>query len=187
MIRSLFFLMSLFCLVQADGQAYDFPEDWVGDYAGTMLMHYPTVSKMDTAEVHFELKEVIPDSVWTYIMSYQSKKYGEIVKDYFIVKPEKHKPYLYHLDEKDGIVIEQILMDNTFYSSFSVLGSYISSRMRRVEGGIEFEITSAKEEPTYKSDNIPIEDDLELEDGDLIEVYSYLPFTVQRVFLQEVD
>ncbi len=181
-MSTLFLLLAGFSL---QAQSYDFPEDWIGDYAGTMIMYYPTVQRMDTAEVHFELKELIADSVWTYIMTYSSKKYGEIIKDYVIVKPSKEDNYLYHLDERDGIVIEQILMANTFYSSFSVLGSYISSRMKRVEGGIEFEITSAKEEATSVSKSAPLEEDGEVQES--IEVFSYLPFTVQRVFLSEVD
>lgn len=185
MIKSIVTTFIVLFGLSMNAQHYDFPLDWVGDYAGTMHMFYPTVDRIDTVEVHFELKEIIADSSWTYIMTYKSEKYGDITKAYQMVKPSKDNDYLFHLDEKDGIIIEQILMDNTFYSSFSVMGSYISSRMRRVEGGIEFEITSAKEEATSSSKSEPVETEGEVEES--VEVFSYLPFTVQRVFFNEVD
>ncbi len=171
------FLLSFFSMVQC--QSFDFPEDWVGNYSGIMLMHYPQANRVDTVNVFFEINEIEPDSSWTYVMSYDSKKYGDIIKEYQIILPNKDNRYLYHLDEKDGIIIEMTHMANTMYSNFSVMGSYLTSRMERVEGGIAFEIVSTKEEPSLQTG---------IEDPDEpIEVFSYAPFTVQRVFLEEVD
>lgn len=181
----LFFSVFLFVGQWGLAQNFDFPKDWVGSYAGTMYMHYPTADRMDTVEVFFELLEVEADSVWSYVMNYSSKKFGDRAKEYQIVKPDPSKEYYFHLDEKDGIIIELILMADTFYSNFSVMGSYLTSRLERVEGGVAFEITSTKEEASLESVNDPeLSTDAPEE---AITVFSYAPFTVQRVFLEEVD
>ncbi len=186
-MKNIILVLCFFSLLSssiAQINSYDFPEDWIGEYTGTMLMYYPTASRVDTSDVFFELKELVSDSLWTYTMSYDSQKYGQSTKDYLIVKPSEDHQQLYHLDEKDGIIIEMRLMANTFYSNFSVMGSYLSSRMERVEGGIAFEIFTTKEESSNESYALVDPKDYGV---DTIKVNSFVPFTVQRVFLAEVD
>lgn len=158
-----------------------FPQNWIGDYAGIMYAHYPTADRIDTIDVHFEIKETDRENAWTYVMSYSNEQYGDIVKSYEIIKPDSLASHMYYLDELDGILIEQPLIYDTFYSNFTVGEVWISSRMRRVESGIEFEITSAKNTATRTSQNRA--DNPE----DVFVVDSYPPFTYQRIFLDEVD
>ena len=43
--------------------AQNFPNDWIGEYEGDMLMG--NVSKTnDTVPISFQIAEVIPDSIW---------------------------------------------------------------------------------------------------------------------------
>ena len=177
-------ITAIFCLFLGLNTVYtqiNFPQDWLGNYAGIMYAYYPGSERVDKIQVFFELHDTKDADNWIYRLSYSNEKFGDIVKDYLLTKPTGEANYMYHLDEKDGIVIEQPLIDDTFYSSFTVANTWISSRMRRVEGGIEFEVVSANQKAslsTKKEADKP---------EDVFIVDSYPPFTIQRVFLEEVD
>lgn len=154
--------------------AQEFPKDWVGNYKGEMLIGFAD-QPGDTLEVDFLLEEVIEDSAWTYRMTYRSDKYGDIVKDYIIRKTGDTKS-AYVLDELDGILIEMTLMDNCFYSSFSVLDNMYMTMLYKLGDNLFFDLVVVSNRPTKES--VSEED----EEGQSFEVSSYKPTLHQSAY-----
>ncbi|MFN5910569.1 MAG: hypothetical protein ACK45H_04450 [Bacteroidota bacterium] len=142
-----------FCLsvFTAFGQ---FPERWLGNYAGTMNLSNAGAPD-DSLEVSLDIMEVQPDSVWTYSMHYHHPKYGAIEKNYHIVRAADGKGFI--MDERNGILIQMSYMNDCFYEYFEVDGMLYSTTMRRIAGGILFEIFGASNQPSLKTDSEPDE------------------------------
>jgi len=157
------------------GNFCDFPESWLGTYKGDMYILRAKSDRIDTVDVTFEFLATKNKKRWTYRMTYQSPKYGDIVKDYELIKPDSLAKNIYLLDEKDGILIEDVLMGNTLYSAFSVAGSRLVSVLRKEGNELFLEIFSSKDQISLitknkaeKSENVFI-------------VESFAPFTTQFV------
>lgn len=135
----------------------------------------------DQLHVEFEFQEIIPDSVWTYTMCYKSEKYGEMVKDYRIIKPFGSEPSNFILDELNGIKMDLRYLNNSFYSFFEVNGLLLVSAMRLDGTSIYFEIFGGPSTPNTISRSTPDEDDPE---G--IEVKSFNTTFAQTVLLKRI-
>ncbi len=162
--------------VFSQNTGYQFPDDWMGTYEGDMYV-FSVNGNIDTVDLTFTLAPTEKENAWKYIMSYESEKYGNSVKDYLIVKPDTLPANVYVTDEQNGIFIEEVLLDNTFYGSFSVGNSRLFSTLRKREGYIEWEITSTRNESTLASGTEPDES------GRAFLVNSYAPFTTQKAVL----
>jgi len=156
----------------------NFPGDWLGTYKGQMYMFKPGKGITDSVDVKFELLATNISNQWVYRMTYMNnKKYGKVIKDYLIVKPDSLKAGTYLLDEKDGIIIQQTLIGNTFYSNFSVGNNYLNSIMRKTGDVIYFEIFQSKLKESLNTKN-------RAKEGQIVfEVKSYPPFSTQKVRL----
>lgn len=165
------------------GFSQEFPEDWEGDYSGQMILgnvHSPN----DTVDVLFNIHEVIKDSVWTYKMTYHSKRYRKIVKDYIIKRERKGDQVNYILDELDGIEIEMSYMNGCFYNIFEVMDQLYISTMRLSDSDIHFELFAASFTKT-KTTTLKEEEKEESEEKkDPITVNSYKPLLHQSVYLK---
>lgn len=167
--------------------AQSFPEDWIGEYSGQMIIGSMTMQK-DTVDVQFSLQEIVPDSSWTYKMTYNSPKFGVVVKDYIIRKSGRF-PSQFVLDEQDSILIDMTLMNNTFYSVFQIEKTIYSSTMSLHDKDIYFDlfITSAESprisRPTSaENDNEDEErEDDQEESQDILSHHTYLH---QSVYLK---
>lgn len=158
---------------------YHFPEDWMGAYAGQMLILNSTEGVTDTVGVELVLASTEKDNAWQYTMSYSSMRYGNQVKDYRLIRPDTLPPNVFLTDELNGIYIQEVLMGNTFYSSFSVGDSRLFSILRNEGDAIYWEITTTR-------DNQPLESGTEAnEEGRAFLVNSYLPVTTQLVRLEK--
>jgi len=180
----IFSILLMFFSVNAYAQTIiadeSFPGDWPGTYKGKMYIFKQGKGITDSVDVKFEL---LADSTnrWVYRMTYNSPKYREIIKDYLLVKPDSLKAGTYLLDEKDGIIIQQTLLGNTFYSSFTVAGNYMNSIMRKTGNVIDFEVISSIKKESLSTKN-------KAKEGQIVfEVKSFPPFATQRVSLMRVD
>lgn len=163
---------------QPNQQTAYFPDSWLGTFSGEMYILRANSASVDTVNVIFEFSETAKSNCWTYRMTYNNPKYGVLVKDYELIKPDSLPKNNYLLDEKDGILIEEILMGNSLYSSFSVSGYRLFSILRKEGDELFFEIITTKEAHSLstrtKADN----------QADVYVVKSYLPFTNQYVRLK---
>jgi len=171
-------LLSLNAFAQTANNDEAFPDSWLGTYNGQMYMLKPGVGITDSVSVKLELLSTDMPKQWVYRMTYKgNKKYGKIIKDYLIVKPDSLAEGTYLLDEKDGIIIEQTLIGNTFYSNFSVGNSYLNSIMRKTGDIIHFEIFQSNVKESLITKNRANEGQI------VFEVKSYPIFTTQKAKL----
>lgn len=169
-MRLLFFFLLISCAVY--GQS--FPKEWEGKYAGVMDLYNGEAHR--TVAVTFEMKPLVKDTTWSYVMVYSENGKETIRKDYVLRR--KGTGWVFELDEKDGIIIESRLMGETFYDYFESFGIYFASRMTKVKGGIEFELFGGtKSDVRITSAGAGTDD--------YTEVYSYPPSFAQRVVLKK--
>ena len=121
-----------------------FPEDWVGDYAGKMILGYLD-GQADTIDVELEIKEVIADSVWTHKMIYRSSKFGDITKDYLIRIVRKGDLQRFVLDEQNGIVMPLTYLGDCFYGTYDVMEMKYINSMRKMDSTIIFDLFAGNE------------------------------------------
>ena len=171
-----FILISFFSAFSQD----KFPESWLGIYQGDMYILRANSEKIDTVAVTFEFLATQNAKRWTYRMTYKSPKYGDIVKDYELIKPDSLAKNSYLLDEKDGIYIEDVLIGNTLYSTFSVAGSRLSSTLRKDGNELFFEIFSSKDKSTLTSKNKADKPE------NVLEIESFAPLTTQFVRFKKI-
>ena len=169
------FVLSILSVYAIYAQEYKFPEDWLGQYKGNMLIDSHTKTR-DTVEVDFGLTEMVKDSLWSYKMVFHSDKYGMILKDYLIHIKRKGDSINYILDEKNGIEIELTLMNNCFYGMYKLDETIYSSILKRQGEGILFEIYTV----TAKNPNYSV---LKLEEDKSMTIESYKPHVVQSAML----
>ena len=91
------------------------------------------------------------------------------------MKPDSLAAGTYLLDEKDGIIIQQTLIGNTFYSNFSVGDTYLNSIMGKTGDQIYFEIFQSAIKESLITKN-------RAKEGQLVFVVkSYPTFTTQKI------
>jgi len=174
----LLILFSISAYTQTTSMDESFPGSWLGTYKGQMYMFKPGYGIADSVSVKLELLPTDISNQWVYRMTYfGNKKYGKIIKDYLIVKPDSLAAGTYLLDEKDGIIIQQTLIGNTFYSNFSVGDTYLNSIMSKTGDQIYFEIFQSTIKESLITKN-------RAEEGQIVFVVkSYPTFTTQKVKL----
>lgn len=151
-------------------------DKWVGVYDGVMRV-LQADRLVDTVPVTFEMLP-IDSTTWSYKMTYRSDVYGEIVKDYLIIKPDTLAGHEYFLDEQDGILISMSLIDDCFYSSFDVGNMRIHTVMRRYDDGIYFDLFSGASSASMITNSIP--DDK----GQTYKVEDYRPSGSQHIYFR---
>lgn len=158
----------------------NFPKSWLGTYQGDMYMEFLDGIK-DTVPTTFELLETETPNRWKYRMTYDSKKWGKMVKDYEIFWNDTLKsPNIFLLDEKDGILIQEVFMNNRFYSHFEVEGGHFISLLEKKGNDLYFEIrcTNPKQGLISKSE---ID-----EEGNSYQVSNFFQYTVQYVTFKKI-
>lgn len=174
-----FFVTSLFlCIISSSFAQSNFPTSWLGVYEGNLYMENLN-GISDTVPTTFELLETSVKNRWTYRMTYNSKKWGKMVKDYEIFWNDSLKsPNLFLLDEKDGISIQEVFMNNRFYSHFEVEGGHFISLLERKGKDLYFEIRCTDPKKGLVSNSKPDEE------GKSYQVSNYFQYTVQYVLLK---
>jgi hypothetical protein len=170
-----YLLLLLFVPVFVSSSQNEFPESWIGTYSGNMLIANPNVA-LDTAEIEFEFIELIKDSAWTYKMTFHSKKYGNIVKDYVIRSESEGDKENLILDELNGIYMEMTLLNGTLYGMYEVMGYMYIVSMRKIGDDLLYDLFGG-----------PMEDPLvsSAKEGDQeIEALSHKPNVAQSALLK---
>lgn len=156
----------------------NFPVSWLGSYEGDMYLEYLDGIK-DTVPVTFDLLETSEKNRWTFRMSYDSRKWGKMVKDYEIFWHDSlNSPNLFLLDEKDGIMIQEVFMNNRLCSHFEVQGGHFISLLERQGKNLYYEIRCTDPKRGIVSHS---EQD---EEGNSYQVSNYFQYTVQYVLLK---
>jgi hypothetical protein len=108
---------------------FKFPDDWLGSYEGKMLWYAGNNKK---AEIPIRIEISITEDPnrlhWKTTYDSTAAVPQKIVKDYFLISNDSLGKNHFILDENNGIFIDQILIDNTLYSSFEILSDVQNGR-----------------------------------------------------------
>ncbi len=174
-IITLFTLILLSC----SAIAQQFPQGWTGKYTGKMILGNAG-RQNDTIPCDFALLEVEKDSVWTYTMTYYSERFGDITKDYRIVRKAKGDSVNFVLDELNGILMDLTLLNNCFYGMYDVMDMrYISTIRLHGTKNLIIELFAASGENPLITKAVEGEDE--------IEAKSYKSLLHQTVLLTRKD
>ncbi len=113
-------------------------EDFIGTYAGEMLLINQEKNTSNTVQVTLDFQEVKKDSIWTYQMTYKSLTLGSMSKDYEIQRLQGGQ---LQTDEKNGIVISISLLDDCLYEFYESDEMYFTVTLRKNKKKILFELT----------------------------------------------
>lgn len=179
-----FLLFCLICialpsLAQSPGKKTTFPDAWLGSYAGDLYIEFPGGIK-DTIPVTFDLLATQIPHRWTYRVTYFSKKWGTMVKDYEIFQPDSLKSSNhYFLDEKDGVLIDMAWMNNRLYGTFGADGNVFATLLQKTDAGLYMEIRCTSPAKGQTTTSAPDEK------GSSYTVHSYFTYTVQYANLKK--
>lgn len=176
-MRFILIFLSLIAL-KLNAQSH-FLKDYCGKYKGVLILDYPT----GKLEIPFQIDiEATNDPlVYTNKTSYFINDSTTDVKDYALkldttYKDGKH----YILDEKDGILIPETAVGNSFFSFYSVLGDYYYVKTVYTKKYIDFELSVFSGKKELKSSSTPDEE------GVVYEVSSFEFITCQHGKLRKV-
>jgi hypothetical protein len=114
--------------------------DFIGHYTGEMQLINQDKNSYNTVLVTLDIHEIKKDSIWSYIMTYNSQTYGSLTKDYEI---QLTKEGGFQIDEKNGIVILMSFIDGCIYEFFESEEMYFNVTMRKRKKNILFELTGS--------------------------------------------
>lgn len=163
-----------FLLLAVHLNAQEFPADYTGTYLGPMSVS-SLDGRTDTLEVRFELHALIPDSSWTWHMTYESDRYGTIVKDYLLKTAHKGQYRDFILDEQNGVQMEMTWLNDCLYGMYEVDATNYIVTLRTFNQDLLFDLFTA---PT----NHPLITGTTSE-GREVQVKSYKPTSQQTVHL----
>lgn len=155
----------------------EFPQDFLGNYTGTMIIS-STSNVHDTAQVTFNFKEQIKDSVWGYRMVISNSKYGEVVKDYALVAKKKGRFRDFIFDELNGIKMEMSFLNYCLYGMYEVSGTFYISTFRILNEDLLFDLMIAPKENYLET---------KFDEDESFVVQSFKPTLQQTVLLKSVD
>ncbi len=147
---------------------------WVGHYEGILYMEFPDGRK-DSLTIHLDLHAKENPALFVYKVSFFSEKYGNQVKDYRLglnTDFEDNKHYI--LDEQDGILIDEVLLNHTLFSNYSVAGSNFQTVLRKESDHLYYEIVCSSPDKGRTTTSESTD-----EEGEAFEVESALVYTVQ--------
>lgn len=158
-------------------ERFVFPDDWEGDWKGTLNIWRPGGDTASTYPMEL-LVHPFPDSNrWTWVIVYGEGK-SRSPREYELVEIDAKKG-IYQIDEKNGIYLNGYHIENAFRGQFSVMGSMITDAYERVGEDLIFTIISSKlDAPIASGDTI-------LVDGDTIPpVFAYPIQVAQKAVLR---
>lgn len=122
-----------------------FPEDWVGIYKGDLQWFAGKNSILIPITIEIKAIDSL-ENAYLWRSTYDStERFPMVVKDYILVHPDTLPEGHFLIDEKNGIYLDMILIDNSFYSCFEVNKTLLLSIDRlNADGSIHHEIISSR-------------------------------------------
>jgi hypothetical protein len=172
------FLLSISVSAQSTPKSF-VPESFIGKWKGTYFMVDSDGNK-DSLNYEFHFLPSPRPNQWVQHGFYTSAVMDSMEKRYMLrIDPDQFNTSHFKLDEMNGIVIDEMLIGNTFYSQYTVLDQYFTTILRLEGGELYFElICNAK--------NIVTESCVE-EDGIAYYTTSFPPFAVQYVRMKKIE
>jgi hypothetical protein len=166
----LFFFLHIFATSSA--QNSDPLQAWLGIWKGKLQIFAPEGKKQEIPmELHILSTDTIGRYTWKIVYDKSDRNYTLIAKD--------AAKGLYVIDENNGIILENQLFDNTFFSGFEVMENLLACSYRLEGKQLIFEIFSMNKKKVQKTGNIP--------DKEIPEVLAFPSQVMQRAVLSQVS
>lgn len=177
MNRLLSFLI-FFTLTGSLAAQNTFPDSWVGNYKGDLLIYGKDTVAMKV-EMRLDIAKTEKDSVYNWTLTYDPKGRND-KRAYQLVVIDKEKGH-YQIDEKNSIILDAYLKNSNILTSFfEVNKNYIiTTETMQEDGTILFEVISgnaSKPNTTGKSIH---------QGKEIPEVFSYLVNGRQKATLRK--
>lgn len=126
----------------AIAQITDFPQAWEGRWIGEIAIESSNASYKIPMSLFIQ---PIEENRWTWVLHYQTE--GQETRNYELIKDSTG----WNIDEKNGIVLQQQLIDNRLCSSFSVMGNLLICYYWLENNALNMEIHMVKQEASSKT------------------------------------
>lgn len=126
----------------AISQITDFPQAWEGNWAGEIAIESSKTS--DKIPMSLSIHP-IEENRWTWVLHYQVE--GQEPRNYELINDSSG----WKIDEKNGIVLPQLMIGNRLASSFSVMGNLLMCYYWLEKDALNMEIHMVKQESATKT------------------------------------
>ncbi|MFN3315648.1 MAG: hypothetical protein ACK40K_02465 [Raineya sp.] len=172
MFRSLLIFFFVFAFGKTFAQNSQAISKWFGIWKGTLQIYTPEGKKQEIPmELHILPTDTAGRYTWKIVYDKSPRNYTLIAKDV--------SKGLYVIDENNGIVLENQLFDNTFFSCFEVMDNLLACSYRLENKQLVFEIFSMNKKKSQKTGNIP--------EKEIPEVIDYPSQVMQRAVLKNTS
>lgn len=148
-----------------------FPDSWIGKYSGPLEI-LGVEGATQTLTMHMEVAPSENRGQWHWRLQYK----GQPMRDYVLIEVVAAAGH-YRIDEKNGIVLEAQRFGDELHSVFSMNGMVLNATYRNTEEGIEFRITTVREEAATTTGG----------ESGIPAVGSHGTIAVQRALLKKVE
>lgn len=142
-MRTLLFTLFLSISFIANSQDKKFPDDFLGSYYGKLQITGKTGKYQIDMEFHFIKTDTIGTYKYTLV-------YNKVPRNYFLIEKDKTNG-IYEIDEKNGIILQAKVVDNSIYSIFEVNNNLITTTEHFYDDHMEFEIMFSNTSKTEKT------------------------------------
>lgn len=179
MMKLFSILLLIFCFSLKIYSQQPFPESWIGQYKGELLI-YGVDSVKTKIDMELKIDKTANDSIYDWTIIYYFKGKSDI-RAYSLNVFDREKGH-YKIDERNSIIIDAYLHNNSVFTSFfKVEESNIVASYSKKESSILFEIIASKAKP------VSITGNTKSNDKDISEVLSFKVNGRQKALLKKYD
>lgn len=135
-----FLLTTAFWQNPAPPQTNQLPPEWLGNWAGTLVIPSPKARQEVPMELHIHPLKGEPGYQWQIVYGAGDKKN---VRNYKLL-PQSDKPGAFVMDEANGILLDCRLLGNVMFSQFKVGDVLLTSREELRDGKLFTEIITSR-------------------------------------------
>jgi len=118
-----------------------FPATWQGHYKGELQIYSP-LGFQQSVEMQLEVSPTDSVGRWTWAITYGPDSLGGR-RSYELLITDPDKGY-YQIDEKNSIILDAHLLDNTLTSCFEVMGNLLIATYEKRDEEIIFTVVMSK-------------------------------------------
>jgi hypothetical protein len=140
MIR-LFIIIGIQALFSQQEHSKEFPNNYLGKWAGHIEIRDSKGKLMNVVDMHFSLVP-LEEKRWIWLMEYP-KHEPKLKKNYVLIQ-NNNSPRIFYIDEKNGIILDQIWTGNRLIGSYHLYGKIYNTVLSLMGDSLCFEIVIMK-------------------------------------------
>ncbi|MGJ8667334.1 MAG: hypothetical protein ACSHW7_13270 [Patiriisocius sp.] len=148
-MRSLYITFLFFSVFQISAQEekVNFPDDFFGNYTGILKIYNDKGNSEFPMEFHLQPTEISEEYTYTIIYGTGEQRQVRL----YTLKEKDAKKGIYVVDENNGILLENKVVENKLYTLFEVGGKLLTTFITFEKDHLVFEIVFVDIEKKWKS------------------------------------